>query len=76
MRASAGADRVRAAQNATYKFMVVMAGNRTGFEEAARALFAGDAAAFARLIAPWPTDIADHLRQLAADALAPKAGAA
>src|ERR1700761_5839033 len=43
MRANAGKDRVRAAQNAAYRFMSVMAGNRPGFEEASRALFAGDA---------------------------------
>jgi hypothetical protein len=68
MRANAGIDRIRAAQNAAYKFMSVMAGNRVGFEDAARALFAGDAGTFDALVAPWPSDIRDHLRRLAAEA--------
>src|SRR6516164_4805046 len=54
MRNNAGRDRVRASQNAAYRFMSVMAGNRPGFEEAARALFAADAAKFDRLVGGWP----------------------
>lgn len=69
MRANAGRDRVRAAQNAAYRFMSVMAGNRPGFEEAARALFAGDAEKFHRLADAWPKDIRDLAVKLAADAL-------
>jgi hypothetical protein len=42
-----------------------MAGNLPGFEEAARALFAGDRARFAGLIAAWPVDIRDHAVKLA-----------
>jgi hypothetical protein len=68
IRANAGTDRIRAAQNAAYKFMSVMAGNRVGFEDAARALFAGDACTFDTLVAPWPPDVRDHLRRLAAEA--------
>jgi hypothetical protein len=49
--------------------MSVMAGNRVGFENAARALFAGDAATFNRLVSAWPVDIADHLKALAAEAM-------
>src|SRR5882724_9616001 len=40
-RANEDSDRVRQAQEAAYRFMSAMAGNRPGFEEAARALFAG-----------------------------------
>lgn len=69
MRANAGKDRVRAAQNAAYRFMSVMAGNRPGFEEASRALFAGDAEKFHRLADAWPKDIRDLAVKLAADAL-------
>jgi uncharacterized protein len=69
MRANAGKDRVRAAQNAAYRFMSVMAGNRPGFEEASRALFAGDAEKFRRLADAWPKDIRDLALKLAADAL-------
>jgi hypothetical protein len=68
MRANAGKDRVRAAQNAAYRFMWVMAGNRHGFEEASRALFAGDAGKFRRLADAWPKDIRDLAVKLAADA--------
>jgi uncharacterized protein len=68
-RANAGKDRVRAAQNAAYRFISVMAGDRVGFENTARALFAGDAAAFNRLVDAWPKDIRDHAKKLAADAL-------
>jgi hypothetical protein len=54
----------------------VMAGDRVGFEDAARALFAGDAATFNRLAAAWPADIHNHLATLAADALQSKDNAA
>lgn len=67
-RDNAAVDRVRHAQNASFKFMSTMAGNLAGFEEATRALFAADAARFDALIAAWPADIRDHLRQLAAGA--------
>ncbi|MBC7664847.1 MAG: DUF2239 family protein, partial [Caulobacter sp.] len=39
-----------------------------GFEEAARALFAGDLAHFRTLLSPWPADIRAHLQDLAAPA--------
>jgi hypothetical protein len=42
-----------------------MAGNEQGFEEAIRALFAGDAARFDFLVASWPGDVRDHSRKLA-----------
>ena len=45
--------------------MNAMAGNRPGFEEATRALFAGDRDRFARLVDGWPPDIRDHARRLA-----------
>jgi uncharacterized protein len=64
-RASAFADRVRQAQNATNRFMSAMAGDLDGYEEASRALFAADRSGFEALIANWPTDISDHLLQLA-----------
>ena len=75
-RANAGKDRVRASQNAAYRFMSVMAGDRVGFEDAARALFAGDGATFEALVAAWPIDIGNHLKTLTADALHAKENAA
>jgi len=58
-------DRVRAAQEVAYRFMSAMAGDRPGFEEAARALFAGNAGQFDLLIAAWPVDIRKHAEKLA-----------
>lgn len=56
----------RKTQEATYRFMSVMAGDLPDFEEATRALFAGDAAAFAARTRNWPQDIGDYARDLAA----------
>ena len=64
-RASGDRDRGRAARDAAYHFMSVMAGNLPGFEEASRALFADDRRRFAELIAGWPGDIRDHVVNLA-----------
>ena len=61
-------DRVRQAQEAAYRFMSVMAGNRPHYEDAIRALFAGEAARFDQLIADWPADVRDHAARLAASA--------
>jgi hypothetical protein len=61
-------DRLRAAQEATYRFMSNMAGNEPGFEEAARALFAGDQEGFARHVELWPIDVANYSKKLAARA--------
>jgi hypothetical protein len=55
----------RLARDSLYRFMSVAAGNQPGFEEACRALFAGDAVRFEREIAAWPQDLARHARRLA-----------
>ncbi len=62
-------DRARQSQEAAYRFISAMAGNRDGFEEAARALFAGNRARFEELTAVWPADIRDYAGKLAAVAL-------
>lgn len=67
-RANAAKDDRRKAQESAYRFMVAMAGNETGFDDAARALFAGDVPALTECVAPWPNDIRDHLLMLAARA--------
>jgi hypothetical protein len=64
-RANGDADRARAARDAAYRFMSVMAGNLAGFEEASRALFADDRRRFVGLVAGWPDDIRDHVVRLA-----------
>ena len=61
-RVSGGRDRVRRAQEAAYRFMSAMAGDLPGFEEATRALFAGDPDRFHELTDPWPVDVRDHAR--------------
>ena len=65
---SSGDDRRRAAQEATFRFMQAMAGDLPGFEDAARALFAGDVARFEEQVARWPDDVRDHVMWLATDA--------
>ncbi|MBR1205485.1 MULTISPECIES: DUF2239 family protein [unclassified Bradyrhizobium] len=64
-RASGDKDRTRIAQDAAYRFMTTMAGNRPNYEDAIRALFAHDRRRFATLIADWPADIRDHTIGLA-----------
>ncbi|WZO96663.1 DUF2239 family protein [Isosphaeraceae bacterium EP7] len=58
-------DRTRRATEAAYRFMSAMAGDRPGFEEASRALFAGDARRFEEQIKAWPDDLRQHLRSMA-----------
>lgn len=57
MRDGAGPDALRRARERAYAFMSTMAGNLPGFEEATRALFAGDADRLATHIAAWPPDV-------------------
>lgn len=71
-----GADRVRQAQDVAYRFLSAMAGNKPGYEEAIRALFAGDADRFAAQTEAWPADVRDHARHLAAAAFAQASPAA
>lgn len=61
-----GRSRTRAAQAATYAFLSAMAGDREGFEEASRALFAGDGDGFARHSRSWPSDIRAYAEALLA----------
>lgn len=61
---------VRAAQERGYRFLQAIAGNLPGYEEALRALYRGDAGAFERAAAAWPSDIREHASLLAADAWA------
>jgi uncharacterized protein len=67
-RTNQGKDRQRLAQESAYRFLSAMAGNEPGFEEAARALFAGNKEGFAEIIEPWPMDVGNHANKLAARA--------
>lgn len=72
-RQRASRDQQRAAQARAYQFMQTMAGDRPGFEEAARALFAHDRPRLESLIAAWPADIAAHVLHLAFEEPPPEA---
>jgi hypothetical protein len=74
-RSGADKDRVRLAQEATYRFMSAMAGNRPHYEDAIRALFAGDRSRFEKLIAGWPADVRNYTLALAERAFQPAAPA-
>lgn len=67
-KANAGKDAARLAQESAYRFVVTMAGDLPGFEEASRALFANDGERFEAMTEAWPTDIRDRARSLAARA--------
>lgn len=66
LRANRATDQARAARDAAYRFMHAMAGDAPGFEEASRALFAGDAAALETRMAKWPRDVRKHVLALLA----------
>lgn len=51
--------------DAACRFLTVMAGDRPGYEEAIRALYAGDRDNFDALCVLWPQAIAEHARTLA-----------
>lgn len=67
-RAHAEGDQRRAGQERAYRFLSAMGGDRAGFEEATRALFAGDSLKFDAEVAAWPDDVREHATMLAADA--------
>lgn len=60
-----GAANQRQMQEAAYRFMNAKAGDLPGFEEATRALFAGNQSKFEEQIADWPEDIRAYVLQLA-----------
>ncbi|MDM0110964.1 DUF2239 family protein [Variovorax sp. J22R133] len=57
-------DSTRAARESAYTFMTEMAGDLPHFEEAARALFAGERTRFGALVAEWPQDVRSYLQSL------------
>ena len=54
-----------AGKDAAYRFLSAIAGDRSGFEEAIRALYADDRAAFEAMTAEWPSAIRTHAVGLA-----------
>ena len=63
-----GKARARMARDAASKFMWAMAGNLPDFEEASRALFAGDGERLSVLVRKWPKDIRNHVLRLVEEA--------
>ena len=64
LRVSRESERARRATEAAYRFMQAMAGDEPGFEEASRALFAGDGAQCVAHMARWPRDVRAHAERL------------
>lgn len=56
--------RARATREAAGRFMWALAGDLPGFEEASRALYAGDLERLHALVRGWPEDVRDHLAHL------------
>jgi hypothetical protein len=69
--ATAGRDQQRRTHERIYNVMVVLAGDLPGFEEASRALFAGELDHLAELATAWQPDIGNYLRRLAQPELRP-----
>jgi hypothetical protein len=67
-RASAGPDRRRRAREAVHRFISTLAGDEAGFEEAIRALFAGDRKRFEVNMKSWPADVRSYALRLAREA--------
>jgi hypothetical protein len=67
-----GQSAVRAARDSAYRFMSAIAGDLPAFEEAVRALYAGDSGKLAREMDTWPEDLQAYVRKLAAPSISPE----
>lgn len=65
MKKTSGINSVKAAQERTYKFMSVEAGDFANYEEALRALYRKDKERFSGEIKTWPRDVQKHILELA-----------
>lgn len=63
--------KMREAQEAAYRFISAVAGDLPGYEEATRALFAGNRAAFEQQVASWPEAVRVFATRLAFGESAP-----
>lgn len=64
-RSSENRDRTRRSQEAAYRFMSAIGGNLPHFEEASRALFAGNRTGLEEQLREWPEDVRDYMLGLA-----------
>src|SRR3954469_1371602 len=60
--------RQRARRDALYRLATALVGNAPGYEEAMRALYAGDAEDFAAHIEAWPSDVRQVLTEMSEQA--------
>lgn len=58
----------RQKRDAAYRFATALVGNAPGYEEAIRALYAGQAEEFAAHIEAWPKDVRTTLEKMTIDA--------
>jgi hypothetical protein len=65
-RRAPGEEAARKARDAAGALLTALAGDRPGYEEASRALYAGDRAGFDALVRAWPKDVREHVRRIAA----------
>lgn len=70
-----GRERARRIRAALSRFLSAMAGNRPNYEEACRALFAGDTGRFEALVERWPKDVREYAVREARRAADAEAGA-
>ena len=63
-RAPSPAAGARQRRDCAYRVMSAFCGDRPGYEEALRALYRGDEARFADIVAQWPDDIRAYLSEL------------
>lgn len=68
-----GRAKIRRAQEAADRVMGAVLGDQPHYEEASRALYAGDRSKFLALTEAWPADLRDYVRRQAAPAF-PDAG--
>jgi hypothetical protein len=55
----------REIQEVVHRAMTTLGGDLGGYEEALRALYAGDRSGFLQRISSWPPDVRDYIRQMA-----------
>ena len=67
-RAGQGEAEAKARQERCYRFMTHLGGDLPGYEDALRALFAGDEATFIEAIKPWPEGLRTSVWRLATEA--------
>lgn len=65
LRGNDGRARAHQAMESVERFMLSMAGDLPGYEEASRAFYRSDKQRFAAITNAWPKDIRDHAQELA-----------